>query len=145
MSKCVQKKVRSPRRSRLWEKEDEREKKRLRSRQKREKKKRTAEEETRLVVAFNTTCSRSRLRVARCVNAFLFTSRRSNLKMRFASSRARELGARRFAFCGWKSGLRSLCRKNVEHPAAENGSIFRSREGLVARRAMFLRKHDRDW
>jgi len=79
------------------------------------------------------------------VNAFLFTSRRSNLKMRFASSRARELGARRFAFCGWKSGLRSLCRKNVEHPAAENGSIFRSREGLVARRAMFLRKHDRDW
>ena len=93
----------------------------------------------------STTCSRSRLRVARCVNAFLFTSRRSNLKMRFASSRARELGARRFAFCGWKSGLRSLCRKNVEHPAAENGSIFRSREGLVARRAMFLRKHDRDW
>tara|TARA_B100000405_G_C16552367_1_gene362594 strand:+ start:192 stop:584 length:393 start_codon:yes stop_codon:yes gene_type:complete len=130
----------------LWEKEDEREKKKTaQPTEEREKKKRTAEEETRLVVAFNTTCSRSRLRVARCVNAFLFTSRRSNLKMRFASSRARELGARRFAFCGWKSGLRSLCRKNVEHPAAENGSIFRSREGLVARRAMFLRKHDRDW
>ena len=135
----------SPRRSRLWEKEDEREKKKTAQPTEEREKKRTAEEETRLVVAFNTTCSRSRLRVARCVNAFLFTSRRSNLKMRFASSRARELGARRFAFCGWKSGLRSLCRKNVEHPAAENGSIFRSREGLVARRAMFLRKHDRDW
>lgn len=48
-------------------------------------------------------------------------------------------------FAGGKVDCVRSCRKNVEHPAAENGSIFRSREGLVARRAMFLRKHDRDW
>jgi hypothetical protein len=82
---------------------------------------------------------------SRAVRERVFVSRRSNLKMRFASSRARELGARRFARMEKWIAFASLCRKNVEHPAAGNGSIFRSREGLAARRAMFLRKNDRDW
>lgn len=49
MSKCVQKKVRSPRRSRSLEKGDEREKKRLRSRHRREREKKKERQKKKLV------------------------------------------------------------------------------------------------